>query len=536
MIFGAVAIDDAEGAMLGHGLSAGGRKFKKGHRLSATDIEALRAAGVSSVIAARLEPGDVPEDQAAETVAKAVAGRGVRVQAPFTGRCNLYADRRGIAVVDGRRVNRLNALDEAITLATIPPFELVAAGQMLATIKVIPFSTSAEAVQRAAGIATAEPPIMEVAEFICHRAGLVVTRLPETKDSVVEKTITVTRRRLEALGSELTTFASCAHDATELSRQVRNFHEQGLSPILIFGASAIVDRRDVIPSAIEMAGGSIDHFGMPVDPGNLLLLGHIRHAPVVGLPGCARSPKPNGFDWVLQRLLAGLPVRRAEIVHLGVGGLLMEIPSRPQPREAKPILYPRASRIAALVLAAGRSRRMGLNKLLAPIQGQPMVTHVVDALLASSARPVIVVTGHEAESLRAALSGRDVTFVHNPNYADGLSTSLKSGLAALPKGCDGALVCLGDMPKLRPPHIDRLIAAFNPAEGRAICIPTFLGERGNPVLWGADYFAEMQTVRGDTGAKHLIGIYDDQVCEIDMEDDAVLRDIDTPQALADLET
>jgi molybdenum cofactor cytidylyltransferase len=164
-----------------------------------------------------------------------------------------------------------------------------------------------------------------------------------------------------------------------------------------------------------------------------------------------------------------------------------------------------------------------------------MITHVVDALLASSARPVIVVTGHEAEALRTALSRRDVIFVHNPDYADGLSTSLKSGLAALPEGCDGVLVCLGDMPKLRPLHINRLIAAFNPAEGRAICVPTSSGERGNPVLWGADYFAEMQTVKGDIGAKHLIGIYDDQVCEVVMEDDAVLRDIDTPQALADLE-
>ena len=535
MIFGTLAVDEAEGALLGHGLTVGCRKLRKGHRLSAADIDVLRAAGVRSVTAARLEAGDVPEDRAAETVAKAAAGPGVKVQAPFTGRCNLYAERRGLAVVDGRRVDRLNALDEAITLATIPPFELVAPGQMLATVKVIPFAADADAIERAARIAADEKPLIEVAEFVHRRVGLVVTRLPETKDSVVEKTIAMTRHRLESLGSELSASVTCAHDAAALAGHIRAFHEQGLSPILVFGASAIVDRRDVIPTAIELSGGAVDHFGMPVDPGNLLLLGHIRQVPVVGLPGCARSPKPNGFDWVLRRLLAGLQVRRAEIVRLGVGGLLMEIPSRPQPRAGTPAAYPRAARIAALVLAAGRSRRMGRNKLLAPVQGRPMVSHVVDALLASSARPIIVVTGHEPEALRAALEGRDVVFVHNPDYAEGLSTSLKAGLTALPTGCDGALVCLGDMPKLRSRHVERLIAAFNPAEGRAICVPTFSGERGNPVLWGADYFEEMQTVKGDTGAKHLIGTYDDHVCEVTMEDDAVLRDIDTPQALADLE-
>ena len=223
----------------------------------------------------------------------------------------------------------------------------------------------------------------------------------------------------------------------------------------MFGASAIADRRDVIPSALEAIGGHIEHFGMPVDPGNLLMIGGDASGhPVLGAPGCARSPKENGFDWVLMRLLAGLPVAREDITGLGVGGLLMEIVTRPQPRDEP---APAGRNIAGVVLAAGRSSRMGgPNKLLEQIAGRPLVRIVVDAVLASRARPVIVVTGHQRERVEAALAGLPVRFVHNPHFADGLGTSLKAGIAALPAGADGAIVCLGDMPQVDAALIDRL--------------------------------------------------------------------------------
>ncbi|MEQ8952434.1 nucleotidyltransferase family protein, partial [Parvibaculum sp.] len=129
--------------------------------------------------------------------------------------------------------------------------------------------------------------------------------------------------------------------------------------------------------------------------------------------------------------------------------------------------------------------------------------------------------------VRAALSGHDVSFVHNPDYADGLSTSLRTGLAALPEDTDGALVCLGDMPDIRGAHLEKLISAFDPEEGRTICVPTVSGKRGNPVLWGREWFDAMSDVKGDTGAKHLIGENEDAVCEVPMPDDAALTDIDT---------
>jgi molybdenum cofactor cytidylyltransferase len=217
---------------------------------------------------------------------------------------------------------------------------------------------------------------------------------------------------------------------------------------------------------------------------------------------------------------------------MGVGGLLMEIPSRPQPRDARPA---KPGRVAALVLAAGQSRRMGRdNKLLAAVDGQALVSHMVDAALASRADPVIVVTGHQADQVRAALGDRPVQLVHNPASADGLSTSLKAGLAALPEEVEGVLVALGDMPRIRAAQIDRLIAAFNPHEGRAIVVPTVRGKRGNPVLFATRFLPEMSQIGGDVGARHLIGEHDELVVEIEMEDDAALVDIDTPEALSAL--
>ena len=333
----------------------------------------------------------------------------------------------------------------------------------------------------------------------------------------------------------------------ELAPQIAAAVKSGADLVLVHGASVIVDRHDVIPAAIERAGGRVEHFGMPVDPGNMLLLGRLDGTRVLGLPGCARSPKMNGFDWVLERIVAGLPVGRREIMSMGAGGLLAEIPSRPLPRAeagaapaAKPAAQverkpPPGPRIAALLLAAGRSSRMGgPNKLLESIDGVPMVARTAQRLLSSRARPIVAVLGNDADRVDQALGRLPVERVRNPAFADGLSTSLKAGLAALPADIDGVVVCLGDMPLITGRDIERLIAAFNPLEGRAIVVPTRHGKRGNPVLWARRFFAEMAELAGDVGAKHLIGEHAELVAEIEMDGDGVLVDIDTPDALAEL--
>jgi len=295
------------------------------------------------------------------------------------------------------------------------------------------------------------------------------------------------------------------HDEAALSAAIKELLGLGAELVIVFGASAIADRRDVIPAAISGIGGVIEHFGMPVDPGNLLLIGNADGVPVLGAPGCARSPVENGFDWVLMRLLAGLKVTRTELTGMGVGGLLMEIVTRPQPRES--LAADSNRNVAAVILAAGRSTRMGgPNKLLA-------------------------VTGHQAEEVQKALQGLKVRFVHNPDFAEGLASSVKAGIAAVPENADGAVICLGDMPLIDAHLIDRLIEAFAPDRGNLIAVPVSDGRRGNPVLWSRRFFHELMTLDGDIGARHLIAKHGEAVAEVPVEGHGAFLDIDTPQAL-----
>jgi molybdenum cofactor cytidylyltransferase len=534
--FGEIPVTEAVGAILVHTLKARDRTLRKGRVLTLADVGALDAAGHQRVVAARLEPGEIDENTAAAQVARAITGRNASAASAFTGRVNIFAEAAGLCVIDRARVDRFNLVDETITLATIEPLSVVAPKQMLATVKIIPFGVPYQAVD-ACVAAAAEGALIQVAPFQPKRAALIQTRLAGLKESILDKTVEVTRERLSALGSSLVSDQRCAHQVAALVPLIAGAIADRAELVLVASASAIVDRRDVIPTAIEQAGGAIDHFGMPVDPGNLMLMGHFGAVPVLGLPGCARSPKVNGFDWVLQRLLAGLPAGKAEIMRMGVGGLLADIPSRPKATPATPAAHPRAPRIAALILAAGLSRRMGtLNKLLIGIDGKPMVRHVAEAAAASEARPLIVVTGHERDKVEAAFAGLDPapSFVFNPDAAQGLSTSVKAGLAALPPEVDGAVVCLGDMPRVTAAAINRLIGAFNPVEGRAICVPVRAGKRGNPVLLSRSLFAELAQIAGDVGARDLVAAHPELVAEVDVENDGVLIDIDTPQALARL--
>lgn len=533
MIFADLSPQDAIGAVLVHSVKIGGQTFKKGRVLSADDALTLSAAGVPAITCVKLTPDDVPEDTAAAVIAAALVGPGLTATAPFTGRANLIAEQPGVVVVDAPGVDALNALDESITLATVDRYACVEARQMVATVKVIPFAAPRQIVEEALTIAHDSGPLIRLAPFSPKQVALIQTSLPGMKPSILDKTEEVTEARLTALGSTLTSRRRCAHEAQALSLEVRAALADGCDMILIAGASAVADRRDVLPSGIEAAGGAIRHLGMPVDPGNLLLLAVVAGRPVLGLPGCARSPKLNGFDWVLQRLCADLPVTRSDVMAMGVGGLLKEIAVRPQPRDGGS-RAPTAPRVAAIVMAAGKSSRMGQFKLLLPVDGAPMIARTVDALLASSVTDVIVVTGREAEGVQAALGERPVRLVHNADYADGLSTSLKAGLAALPADADAFLVALGDMPKVTADDIDRLIAAYDPDEGRLICVPTFEGKTGNPILWDRRFLEAMQGLTGDSGARSLLLRHGEAVAEAPVKGAGVLIDVDTPEALAAL--
>jgi molybdenum cofactor cytidylyltransferase len=529
MKFGPMRPADARGGVTVHTLRQGSLVLKKGTTIGDAEIAALCAAGVAEIVVARLEDGDVSEDAAAAAIAQAVGGAGVHVERAFTGRANLFAAGPGVLTLDRAAILRINRVDEAITLATLPPFKPVVAGEMVGTVKIIPFGVPAAL--RDAAVAAGGDAVLRVEPYRIRKVGVVSTLLPGLAPKVIEKTLQVTAARLAPAGAAIVAEARVAHEEGALRETIAHQLAAGAELVIVFGASAIADRRDVIPAAIEGAGGRIEHFGMPVDPGNLMLIGQVGEVTVLGAPGCARSPKENGFDWILMRLLAGIPVTRDDITALGVGGLLMEIVTRPQPRA--PARTDGNREVAAIVLAAGRSSRMGgPNKLLEQLGGRPLVRIVTEQALASQASPVLVVTGHQQDRVREALRGLDVRFVHNPDFVDGLATSVKAGIAAVPEDADGAVVCLGDMPLVDAGLIDALIAAFAPDRGALIAAPANEGRRGNPVLWSRRFFPELAALEGDVGARHLIARHAEAVVEVPSAGNSAFLDIDTPEALA----
>lgn len=524
MKFGLVSTAEATGAILAH--SIGG--LKKGHRLSEADVSALAQAGIADVMVASLEDGDIHEDEAARLIADALAGAQVSTSTAHTGRCNILAAADGLVLLDKTTINRMNRIHESITVATLRPFERVRDRQMVATVKIIPFASPDWAVHSAAEIARAGR--MQVAAFSPRTVSLVSTRVPGLKQSVMVKTRDVLDHRLAELGSRIVDEQRVSHDTGAVARAISTARDAMPDIILVMGASATTDRADTIPAAVLEAGGEVEHLGMPVDPGNLLMTGQLDGIPVVGVPGCARSPKLNGLDFVLQRLCAGLAVRPVDIQAMGVGGLLKEIPTRPQQREAH-VPVSEAPRVAAVLLAAGRSTRMeGRNKLLLPLGGIPLVAHAARAMTGSRVSETIIVTGHDHEAISGALAGLPVKRVHNPDFATGMASSLKAGLAHVSETADGVIVALGDMPAVTAQDINRMIAAFDADEGRAIIVPVYKGKRGNPVLFARSYFAEMLAATGDTGAKAVINANPDAVFEVEMESAAVLADADTPAA------
>lgn len=332
MKFGPLPIDQAEGAILAHSLQLESRKIAKGTALTAADLRNLAAAGLSEVIVARLEEGDLHEDAAAQALARAIvpdeAAQGLRLSGVGAGRVNLYAKTCGVVQLDRARLEGVNAVDPMISIATVPEYHRVDEGGMIATIKIIAYGVPQAKLEQAArdagGALRVLPPVY-------RNATLIETRV--TEDIPSDKGRAAMAGRLHRMGMELTDRVVVPHREQELAEAIAAAPGE---VIMVLTGSATSDPMDVAPQALRRAGGEVTRFGMPVDPGNLLFLGRFGRKPVIGLPGCARSPALNGADWVLERVICGVDVTSTDIAAMGVGGLLKEIPTRPMPRRSEP--------------------------------------------------------------------------------------------------------------------------------------------------------------------------------------------------------
>lgn len=338
MKFGPVPVAHAHGAVLAHSMMAQGardrpRRIAKGTVLTDRHIADFIADGVRELVVARLEAGDVAEDDAARFLAEAIVtdgpAQGLRLSGAGAGRVNLHAAHAGVVRLDRAAIEALSAVDPMISIATVPDFHRADAGGMIATIKIISYAVPGGALRIAADAGrhaiAVRAPVYETATLIETRTG--------DRKTPPDKGRRAMAARLERLNAGLTPRLFARHEEADLARAIA---EAPGEVILILTASATSDPKDVGPEALRRAGGQVTRFGMPVDPGNLLFLGVLGNRPVIGLPGCARSPALNGADWVLERVMCGITVTSDSIAAMAVGGLLKEIPTRPQPRSATP--------------------------------------------------------------------------------------------------------------------------------------------------------------------------------------------------------
>ena len=530
------ALGDCEGLILAHRCVCSDGNLAKGTILDAVMLESLKADGIKTLICAKPDAGDIHEDVAADRLARALSPKELTFSRAATGRVNIRCDQRGIIRYDRDLIRGLNEVDEAITFALVQHNQLLEAGQMVATLKIIPFLVAE------ASLAKIEELLNGAVAFSFHplrqcNVGLVQTQLAGQHHRLFSATKTVTQARLSRIGCHLVDSRICSHDRAAIADEIRLCIEAGAELVLICGGTAIMDREDEVPQSVLLVGGKIDQLGLAVDPGNLLMLGRfgddLGGGYVIGMPGCARSPKLNGLDWVLQLVLANIRLDRRELADMAAGGLLMEIASRPMPRAL--VTEPKAeAKIAGILLAAGASRRMGpVNKLLVPIAGKPLIRYAAEALVAASILPAIIVIGYEADKVAAALDGLPVQLVFNPNHASGQGSSVGAGIAALDDDVSDVLIGLGDMPFLTTAVLDTLIGSHISNEGhmRSITLPVVGGRRGNPVLWGKAFFPELAALTGDQGGRQLLNDHTAAQHLVACDHPGVLRDVDTADAL-----
>ena len=523
MKFGEVDVNDCPiGSVLGHSQRIGSRRLPKGTPLTSRHLQQLRDAGVERVTVAVLGPDDIDEDTTADRLARALAGSGVSLSRALTGRCNLHAALRGLVEIDVDGLVSLNRTDWRLTVATVPQHTLVEPGDLLATVKVIPFAVDEATLSAAETQATEAGPILRVARLRPRSAALVLSGESEDRPGLRQRTISAQRERLRGLGCAVDRIEQCAHQIDSVADALDRCLAAGHDPILFIGASAVVDAADVFPAAVERVGGVVDHIGMPVDPGNLLVVAHQGDVGLFGVPGCARTSRPSGFDAVLRAYIADVPMSPQQIMGLGLGGLL-KAASGPAPRPRRP---QEARGVAAIVLAAGQGARMGgTPKVLRRLKtgAPPLVRQVVDRLQQAQVSPIVVVTGHSAPGVRAALSGSSARIAHNIAPQKGMGSSLAVGARSI-DGVDAALIVLADMPGIDCSVVRALVAAWR-GGGHTIVAPVHQGRLGHPVLFDAVHLDALRACSGDVGARALLESH--PVHRVEVDSAGVLFDLDT---------
>ena len=528
----------SKGSILAQTYNLSGRRLSKGTHVSEDMVELLNKENVKTVLCAVPHEGDVHEDSAAEAISKALDENQLYAEEASTGRVNFRTPALSIVRYNRELIKKINLVDESIAFSIVEHNQLLAKDDLIATLKIIPFFVSKIYVERVVDLIS-KNEIFKIHYLQEKKVELIQTYYDWQKGSIFKATSNVTSSRLDALGCPLQKETLIPHNHRSLCSEIKSSIDRGSQVLLISGASAITDRADQIPKAILSVGGEIIQYGLAVDPGNLLLIGKVGNTTIIGMPGCARSPKLNGFDWVLQLLIADIPINKDELADMGAGGLLMEIASRPLPRALAKSVNKKEKKIMGVILAAGNSTRMGKgNKLLKNIGGAPLVRNTAIEMLKSDLDTCSIVLGYQSDKVAAVIKDLDIKLILNPRWEKGQSSSLMAAINNLDATYTDILIMLGDLPAVKSSHINRIIEEHLLTDNRKsrITIPSFKGQKGNPIIWGRSFFNDLSNLEGDVGGRALFSEHPAAINLIEMDDPCVLTDLDTPKDFADFLT
>ena len=522
---------ESKGSILAQSYNLSERKLSKGTRVSKAIVELLNRENIKTILCAVPHENDLDEDAAAEAISNAIDRNRLYAEEASTGRVNFRTPALGVVRYNRDLIKKINLVNESIAFSIVEHNQLLAKNDLIATLKIIPFFVSKIYVEQVVALLS-KHEIFKIHRLEEKKVGFIQTYYDWQKRSIFKATSNVTRSRLDALGCLLEKETLIPHDHESLCSEIKSSLDSGAQVLLISGASAITDRSDYIPKAILSVGGEIIQYGLAVDPGNLLLIGQIGSTTVIGMPGCARSPKLNGFDWVLQLLMANIPITKEELADMGAGGLLMEIASRPLPRALSKSVNKREKRIMGVILAAGNSTRMGKdNKLLRNVGEASLIRNTAIEMLKSDLDSCSIVLGYQSDKVAEVIKDLNINLILNPLWQKGQASSLKAALNTLDDTYSDLLIMLGDMPGVKTRHINKVIEEHLLTNNRKskITIPSFNGRKGNPVIWGRSFFPDLSNIEGDLGGRALFSQHPAAINLLDVDDSAFVTDADTPE-------
>ena len=514
------------GDILAHSIFLKVGRIRKGKIISQEDINLMLQDGIENIYVGEFDNDDLDENYASKKIAEAICVDGVTRSPTYSGKTNITSKYDGLIEIDKEKVFELNRLSTNIAVSTLNNHDIVYNGDHILSVKIISYAINKADLEKIINFLNTNK-IIQLKPFKSLKFGVIYTESVNEKKNIIEKTKKSIKSRVSDYNSTIMDEIIVKHDIEAIKLALEKQLTMDIDCLLFFLSSSVADVSDILPSIISEFGGKITSYGMPLDPGNLTLSGYINNHKILVAAGSARSDALNGLDWHLNSLHAGIEIDQDIIDSLGVGGLLKDIDFAVRRKRISKNINTKKANIAAIVLSAGESKRMGEdNKLLLKVNGKTIIANYIENISKSNVSEILVVTGHQSDLIQGELEKYDVNFIYNPDYKDGMSTSLRAGINALSTNIDAAMICLPDMPLIGIYEINKLIDYYNPKIGNEICIATSNEQRGNPVLWDKKYFNELSDIKGDKGGRHLLSQYEEKSVEVNLGE-AVSFDVDT---------